>query len=328
MMVKYFNEPLLTTEEYSSKIHKPYNQKYLRSFKNLFVLIAVLFVCGLLFFGMGFVHRGDTALPHAPAENIEEFKYTIVTAASANHFCPLQSYLYTLQDTIRYMPPSLRPRIVVYDLGIGEFQRATLEDFKAQGYFHELVTFDYSQYPSFWSVHINRGEYGWKTGIIYEVAQRYPGVILWMDSGDRAFPHFLVDVVNYVEKYGIFSPPSKGTIPDFTHPGMMKHFDDSMDRYAKFVNCNGAFIAFDARNTTIMNDVIKPWAQCGLLKDCIAPVGSSRANHRQDQAAFTYLMAKNGYRCRFDGLTGLLTHLDKDCKIQIENHLARKQQAL
>ncbi|ORY02628.1 hypothetical protein K493DRAFT_312031 [Basidiobolus meristosporus CBS 931.73] len=224
------------------------------------------------------------------------------------------------------MPLSQQPRIVVYDLGIGDGQRVTLKEFQKQGYFHELIPFDYTEYPSFWNVHINRGEYGWKTGIIYEAAQRYPGVILWMDSGDRAFPHFLLDVVNYVKKFGVFSPPSKGTIPDFTHPGMIEYFSDSMEHYTKFVNCNGAFIAFDSENSTVMNNVIRPWAQCGLIKDCIAPVGSSRANHRQDQAVFTYLMAKSGFQCRFDGLTGLLTHLDKDCKIQIENHLKRKQQ--
>ncbi|KAK9710616.1 hypothetical protein K7432_008320 [Basidiobolus ranarum] len=321
-MAKYIEEPLLPVEELPS-----HNTKFSKSLKTFFILQVVLIISGLFYIGSHYVESVDAELSYLE-DNTPEYRYTIVTAASANHFCPLQSYLYTLQDTLRFMPSSAQPKIVVYDLGIGEGQRATLKEFQKQGYFHELVSFDYTKYPSFWSVHINRGEYGWKTGIIHEAAQKYPGVILWMDSGDRAFPHFLLDVVSYVEKHGIFSPPSKGTIPDFTHPGMIEYFTDTMEHYTEFVNCNGAFIAFDSKNSTVMNKVIRPWAQCGLMKECIAPVGSSRANHRQDQAAFTYLMAKNGFRCRFNGLTGLLTHLDKDCKIQIENHLKRKRQDL
>ena len=32
-----------------------------------------------------------------------------------------------------------------------------------------------------------------------------------------------------------------------------------------------------------------------MVKDCIAPPGSSRKNHRQDQAVLSYLVHKAGY---------------------------------
>ena len=40
-----------------------------------------------------------------------------------------------------------------------------------------------------------------------------------------------------------------------------------------------------------------PFAQCALHKECIAPEGSSRLNHRQDQAAITTLAGMHGYDC-------------------------------
>ena len=39
------------------------------------------------------------------------------------------------------------------------------------------------------------------------------------------------------------------------------------------------------------------WAECARTKECICPVGSGKANHRQDQAALTLLIAMHGGRC-------------------------------
>jgi hypothetical protein len=40
---------------------------------------------------------------------------------------------------------------------------------------------------------------------------------------------------------------------------------------------------------------------CSANRDCIAPKGSSRDNHRQDQAALTVLIHLNGYTCELHG---------------------------
>ncbi len=42
--------------------------------------------------------------------------------------------------------------------------------------------------------------------------------------------------------------------------------------------------------------VVVPWKACAMAKDCIAPPGSSRENHRQDQAALSYLVHRSGYQ--------------------------------
>ena len=53
-------------------------------------------------------------------------------------------------------------------------------------------------------------------------------------------------------------------------------------------NRNGAILGFNITNPDVIN-FIKEFARCASIKDCIAPEGSSRQNHRQDQAVFTIL---------------------------------------
>jgi hypothetical protein len=38
---------------------------------------------------------------------------------------------------------------------------------------------------------------------------------------------------------------------------------------------------------------------CARTRECIAPLGSSRENHRQDQAAFSALIHMHGYGCSY-----------------------------
>jgi hypothetical protein len=37
---------------------------------------------------------------------------------------------------------------------------------------------------------------------------------------------------------------------------------------------------------------VREWCECTLRRECIAPEGSDRSNHRQDQAVFTILYYK------------------------------------
>ncbi|ORX65552.1 hypothetical protein K493DRAFT_194356, partial [Basidiobolus meristosporus CBS 931.73] len=172
-----------------------------------------------------------------------------------------------------------------------------LQVLREKGYLHQLKEFDFAKYPQFWDVNKSRGEYGWKAGIINEVADEFPGTILWMDSGNRVFPHFLRKAVKYVDEHGFWSPVSSGKVKDYTHPGVFEYFKDQMTNYAELRNCNGAMIGINSLNQTVMNSLVRPFKECALIKDCIAPKGSSRANHRQDQAILTYLVHVNEWRC-------------------------------
>ncbi|KAI8097362.1 uncharacterized protein BX664DRAFT_370939 [Halteromyces radiatus] len=241
--------------------------------------------------------------------------YTIVTAASANHLCALESFLYTLYDYRAQMENF--PRVVVYNLGVNETsQLEVLTQLHNNGLMDELITFDYEKYPSFWDISKNAGEYGWKTAMVYEQAQKHGGLLVWMDAGNQVSAKFLYRLPSYIANdHGFWSPRSAYTMHRLTHPGMFEYFQQDPEPYAHYINCNGAAFGLDTRNQTIMDEIITPWYQCGLNKNCIAPPGSSRVNHRQDQAALTFLAYKTGHTCRWSaGYFKVQTHRDIACR--------------
>ena len=50
-----------------------------------------------------------------------------------------------------------------------------------------------------------------------------------------------------------------------------------------------------SKNTSTMK-LIKEWAEYSQIEECIAPIGSNRFNHRQDQAVLTLLIYLNNFQ--------------------------------
>ncbi|KAI9492159.1 hypothetical protein BDB00DRAFT_454446 [Zychaea mexicana] len=262
------------------------------------------------------VDNGETAIGINPI--IEEnggFPFTVVTAASSNHFCALESMLYTFQELKKYVAPEDFPRLVVYSLGIDEHQRAIAENLYTEGYFDELVDFNYDAYPAFWNVQINRGQYAWKPGIVKEMQIKYGGVVVWLDTGDVPNALFMRMIPQYIRRHGFWSPRSTGLISSkFNHAGMFNYFKLRRKDFEMFENCNGAAVGFDADNQQVVDELITPWYDCAIEENCIAPPSSSRQNHRQDQSAITLLAIRAGYRCfEYPEFHGLTIHQDEYC---------------
>lgn len=241
----------------------------------------------------------------------------------------------------------IRPKVIVYNMGMGPTKRKKRQ-FKAlieAGYIDEPIDFDFEKYPAFWRLGTEtRGEYGWKAGLINEVTQRtavtlaspnartqslvngtltqrqlyQPEIVLWLDSGDRVNVGFLRWLPSFMRQHGLWTPQSQGDMRTWTHPGLLSYYHDSLVNFENETNCNGAAIAFDIRNTTVREGILKEWVQCSMNKECIAPEGSSRENHRQDQAALTYLVKAMGYGddlCHgFPAVFGVQVNQDRYCK--------------
>ncbi|KAG0348786.1 hypothetical protein BG004_004143 [Podila humilis] len=257
----------------------------------------------------------------SPLENLQK-PYTIVTAASSNHFCALESFLYSMSEVLDELQRTEhRPRLIVYNLGgMSPAQSKQLAYLKKNQFMDDYRDFDYQSNPPFWNISKARGEYGWKAGIIQQVAQESRGIVLWLDSGNMLALEFLRYLPGYLDKYGFWSPQSSGNFQQYTHPGLPAYYGDSIENYAQETNCNGAAVAFDASNDDIYNGLLQEWYMCSRTKACIAPKGSSRANHRQDQAALTYLVKRNGFsdQCRrFPEHYGVTVHQDKICRERI-----------
>jgi hypothetical protein len=45
----------------------------------------------------------------------------------------------------------------------------------------------------------------------------------------------------------------------------------------------------------VYREIVLPWRACAMNKNCIAPPGSSRRNHRQDQAVLSFLVHRTGF---------------------------------
>lgn len=257
--------------------------------------------------------------PLLPSTNARSYPYTIVTAASGNHFCSLESFLYSLHDLRKEIPQEEFPRVVVYNIGFNRTHFPILNQLQANGLIDESVIFDFGKYPDFWDVNVRAGEYGWKAGIIEEVKQKYGGVLLWLDSGDEPSKDFLRTIPHYIRLHGFWSPRSSADIGTWTHQGLFDYYGVEKAQYDKFANCNGAIIGFDSNNATIVDTIMTPWYQCALDKNCIAPPGSSRHNHRQDQAALTFLVYRSGHQC-FGPPTvwGIATHKDISCNTTLQ----------
>ncbi|ORX60423.1 hypothetical protein DM01DRAFT_1342905 [Hesseltinella vesiculosa] len=257
------------------------------------------------------LHRVSSPAPPPPP-------FTIVTAASANHLCALESLLYNLYDYRAQFPAF--PRIIVYNLGVNKTtQLPTLHQLRDNGLIDELLTFEYDAYPAFWDISASAGEYGWKTAMVYETAKRVGGRLLWLDAGNQITSAFLSQVIDNIQQGdGFWSPRSAFRMARLTHPGMFDYFQADPNDYARNINCNGAVFGLDASNQTIMDTIIEPWYQCGLDKNCIAPPGSSRKNHRQDQAVLTFLAYRSGHSCQWSHrFFKMQTHRDIACRANL-----------
>ncbi|GJJ75664.1 hypothetical protein EMPS_08022 [Entomortierella parvispora] len=257
----------------------------------------------------------------SPLETLK-MNFTIVTAASSNHFCALESFLYSMSELMEGLERTeKRPTLVVYNLGgMDSEQQARLNYLRDNQYIDDYKDFDYAAYPAFWDINVARGEYGWKAGMIKEVADKYRGLVLWLDSGNMFALDFLRYLPGYLETFGFWSPQSSGSFRQYTHEGLPQYFNDTIDHYAQETNCNGAAIAFDTSKDRVYKGLLQQWYDCSRVKDCIAPPGSSRSNHRQDQAALTYLVKKLRFmdQCRhFPEHYGVTVHQDKVCKERI-----------
>ncbi|RIA97096.1 hypothetical protein C1645_720001 [Glomus cerebriforme] len=239
----------------------------------------------------------------------KKYDFTIITGASENHFCPIKGFIYNLKNSLK----DLNGRLIIYDLGLTEIQRDELLSLWDDDYFDELRVFNFSAYPSFWNISEARGEYAWKPAIVAEVSKQYPGIITWLDSGTLPERKYFEELPSLLKKYdGFLSPRSSGHMNNWTHPGVYEYYDDDASKYDKIPNCNGASIAFDTKKT---QHIIDEWYSCALDKDCIAPVGSSRLNHRQDQAILTYLTARENRYCKVNSkYFWIHAHQDDNCE--------------
>jgi len=228
---------------------------------------------------------------------------TLVTASDHSH---ARSLLNFLASARRHEP---RTSVVVFDFGLTADQRAAVMDLGC-----EPRLFDFASYPAFVDIRKAAGQYAWKPQIIRTVARENPGIVCWMDAGN-IIDVPLLQLRRETVRFGYHSASSSGTLGAWTHPGMLRYLGLPASWKTDAANLNGACIAFDTRNPTAA-DLLERWANLSLIEDCIAPSGSDRSNHRQDQALLTVLAYLAGHPAKASTeLLGYRIHQDVEDQV-------------
>lgn len=225
----------------------------------------------------------------------------IVTGASQNHLRTLNQMVQTF---FNFYKNSTTDTLIVYNLGISENDWTKFKEKYAEYTNIIYKIFDYSLYPSYLNININAGEYAWKPVIVYDTCTEYNGeIVVWMDAGNK-IKNKLDPLCDFILTNHIHSSVSGGNIKEWTHPKTIEYMKCE-NVFAE--NRNAACIGLNTK-TDFIKDLVKEWRDFALIKECIAPEGSGRHNHRQDQAVFSILFDKYQQKYKFNSINQFINY--------------------
>lgn len=240
-----------------------------------------------------FVGLGDVS-PLA----FEESNYIIVTGSSQNHVIPNVNML------LSAVYANCNVSMVFVDFGLDRRGLTLLTS--TLTLIHSIHTalhspaelyyrkFNFAHFPQWMSLQDNaiRGGYAWKVISYYDVLAQTQAVVVWSDGGNLWMDDITQDLKR-VKENGIYSPYSGDTIQRWVH-GKTRAFLAGHHMLRKLMinkgMCTGGYVLMDYNNAYAMNNVVLPLLQCVYTRKCVAPLGTSRENHRQDQAVLTALI--------------------------------------
>jgi hypothetical protein len=225
----------------------------------------------------------------------------IVTGSDESHFRSLQQFIRSAREHEK------QSTLLVYDLGISpEHRQDLVSEFPGLN----LREFRYQDYPDFLNTRLHAGQYAWKPVIVGDVMEEFNRPVVWMDAGNMVLKP-LVALRRILASIGFYSPYSQGTISRWCHPGMLQYLKADATLLGK-QNLSGGCVAVNPELEG-PKALIKQWRDLALVQECIAPPGSNRSNHRQDQALLTVLAYQMGYGHRvYPFQIGYRFHRDLD----------------
>jgi len=211
----------------------------------------------------------------------------LVTGADSSHYLSLVQFLESAERV------EASSTVVVWNLGLSQGEKSQLEARFPHAHFRD---FPYHSLPSYFDIRVAAGEYAWKPVAIQMTAEEFclggnQRCLIWCDAGNVLFRK-LRWVRRYTARHGVFSQYSGGTLGDWTHPDTLGHFSLEANALRRR-NANAALVGLDPLSEAGAT-VLRLWAQLAEDKSVIAPEGSDRSNHRQDQAVLTCILISLG----------------------------------
>jgi hypothetical protein len=211
-----------------------------------------------------------------------EAEITFVSAADSSHFRSFTQ----LAKSFNVVYPC--GQLHFFDMGLQESQLRQLQEHFP---FVTVHKFDYSLYPAWMNIKSAAGNYGWKAQIVEEIMTASKSRFLaWMDAGNVIDAPLRNELSVAVHK-GVFVALASETNEFWTHPSCIASMD-SPKRDLRRLQISAAGIVFDLDRLEI-RALIEEWAIKSRDLTYIAPPGSSRANHRQDQAILSLLLSRH-----------------------------------
>eukprot|EP00802_Teleaulax_amphioxeia_P005790 Tamp_05794.p1 GENE.Tamp_05794~~Tamp_05794.p1 ORF type:complete len:552 (+),score=52.14 Tamp_05794:488-2143(+) len=205
----------------------------------------------------------------------------LVTAASPSYFDRVRNLVGSAHVWQQDVP------ILLYDLGLLPQQAR-----EAAGWRNVVVTsLDYASLPPYfrlngWEV----STYAFKPLAVAEALQRF-ACVLWLDSGIEL-------------RQGMLLIGSGWPFPNaWAHPQALLALNASSqatgeDIFGNFTDVGGlamsevwsGIVGVRRSDDVAQRLVVRPWHACALRRECIAPLGSNKTNHRQDQTALSAIV--------------------------------------
>ena len=217
-----------------------------------------------------------------------------VTAISDSHF----KEALLMFGSVEHCLPNTT--LIVYDLGLSDKNRQYL----MKNHHVELRLFPFNNYSHLPHVK-NLFSYAWKPIMVQMLVQEY-NVILYLDSSIRMKSCDIKPSLSQLLKFPFFDlAPYISHFIEFAHEGMLKYLQYPKHRRdVAHINVNlraGCWIMWV--NDIIRKKLIKPWLDCALHKECIAPEGAPCRMtsihdgryigcHRYDQSALNVIIAR------------------------------------
>ena len=211
----------------------------------------------------------------------------IVTGCDSSHFLAQLNMLASVEE---HEPAAL---VSFWDLGLTQEERAelTLRFPRVP-----VRPFPYDDFPDYFRITVSAGQYAWKPVIVEtEAATADSRILIWMDAGnivDRP----LAWIRRFAQADAFYSPNSGAPIHRWTHPETLRVLKAPSHVLGR-QSVTGGLAAFDTARPE-SRQLIADWSACAQDTGCIAPEGSDRSNHRQDQAVLSVLAHMAGLAAR------------------------------
>mmetsp|Transcript_17923 Transcript_17923/g.58874 ORF Transcript_17923/g.58874 Transcript_17923/m.58874 type:complete len:533 (-) Transcript_17923:233-1831(-) len=217
----------------------------------------------------------------------------LVSAASHEYFERLANLVGSIHVWASDIP------IVVYDVGLTERQNQQLQGWRNVS----VRKLDFSKLPE----HVRwtgweESTYAFKPIVIRKALTDYQ-CILWLDSGIelRRDVSWAFDWMG--ERKALFLASGWPFPNSWVHPQSLRSLNvtEESSSFGVFADEKGhaslevwsGVVGFNQADAKMMRLVVEPWYECALNRECIAPLGSNKTNHRQDQTILSILFYKH-----------------------------------